>query len=45
MNFIDNLYFKLMGCLLIFLNHAESFYKEKILLENNDNEGGADEQL
>lgn len=45
MDFIDNLYFKLRGYLLIFLNRAETFYKEKILLENDCKGSDSDEQV
>lgn len=35
---LDNLYFKLLAYLKMFINAAENFYKEKILLEHGDND-------
>lgn len=35
---LDNLYFKLLAYIKIFINAAEKFYKEKILLEHGDND-------
>lgn len=35
---LDNLYFKLLAYLKIFLNAANKFYKEKILLDHEDND-------
>lgn len=38
MNGLDNLYFKLLAYIKIFINAAEKFYKEKIFLEHGDND-------
>lgn len=38
MNSLDNVYFKLLAYIKIFINAAEKFYKEKILLKHEDND-------
>ena len=38
MNRLDNIYFKLLAYLKMFLNAAEEFYRKKILLEHEDND-------
>lgn len=38
MKSLDDLYFKLSAYINILLNAADKFYKEKILLEHEDND-------